>query len=125
MLGFCLKFLKLWSHAHPDLDTAEKTTSGYFGGLGASMLAGESWKTILATVPSHQVLPLENLNCFGLRDQFEDQMWRLKSSPARVVYRKSTEHTTYYAKALGEQLEERKASTCIVHVDLDYLNLCW
>lgn len=125
MLGLCLKFVKLWSDAHPDLDNAQKTTSGFFEGLCASTLTSESWKALLAAVLSHQVLPRGSLIRCGVHDQFEDQMWKLKSSPARVVYRKSTEHMTYYAKALDEQLEERKASTCIVLVDLDYPNLRW
>jgi len=49
-----------WFDAHSDLDNAEETTSGSFDGMGAPMLTGKSWKTLMATVPKHRPLPLEN-----------------------------------------------------------------
>jgi len=112
----------VWFDAHSDLDNAEETTSGYFDGMGASMLTGESWKALKATIPSHRPLPLEKLIYCGVHDLSEGQMRKLKSSPARVVYGKSIEHTLDYAKALSEQLEKSRASTCIVHIDLDCLD---
>jgi arginase len=74
------------------------------------------------TIPSHRPLPLEKLIYCGVHDLSKGQMRKLKSSLARVVYGKSIEHTLDYAKALREQLEKSRASTCIVHIDLDCLD---
>ena len=90
--------------------------------MGASMLTGESWKALKATIPSHRPLPLEKLIYCGVHDLSKGQMRKLKSSLARVLYGKSIEHTLDYAKALREQLEKSRASSCIIHIDLGCLD---
>lgn len=112
----------VWFDAHSDLDSAEETTSGYFDGMGVSMLIGESWKALTATIPGYRPLPLERIASCGVRDLSEAQMHKLKSSPARVVYGKSVVPNIEYAEALGEQLDKTTSTYRIVHIDLDCLD---
>ena len=48
----------VWFDAHSDLDSPDETISGYFDGMSVSMLTGESWRALMATVPEHQPVPL-------------------------------------------------------------------
>jgi len=44
--------------AHTDLNTPAQTVSGYLDGMGVSMLTGQRWKVLMATVPGHRPLAL-------------------------------------------------------------------
>ena len=59
----------VWFDAHSDLDSPDEATSGYFDGMGVSMLTGESWKALMATVPGHKPVPLEKVIFCGVRDR--------------------------------------------------------
>lgn len=49
----------IWFDAHSDYDNPDETTSGYFDGMAVSMLTGESWKTLMRTVPGYEPVGME------------------------------------------------------------------
>ena len=111
----------VWFDAHSDLDSPDEATSGYFDGMGVSMLMGESWKALMATVPGHQPIPLDRVLFCGVRDLSGGQRTKLEKSVARVVYGSTTERVDF-AGRLGEHLDRTSGSSCLVHVDLDCLD---
>jgi len=120
-------FEVVWFDAHSDLANTDEMTSGYFDGSGVSMLNGESWKALLATVPGHRPLGLEKITYCGIRDLDERQFEKLDRSKAKVVYGKLKGDTkcTSFATRLGDILSQAargKRHDCLVHVDLDCLD---
>lgn len=111
----------VWFDAHSDLDSPDEATSGYFDGMGVSMLKGESWRALMATVPGHRPMALDKVIFCGVRDLSDGQEAKLRKSPARVVYGSSTEHVDF-AERLSELLDKTSEGPCLVHVDLDCLD---
>ena len=111
----------IWFDAHSDLDTPDEATSGYFDGMGVSMLAGESWKALMATVPGHQPIPLDKVIFCGVRDLSDGQRTKLEKLPVRVVYGSTTDHVNY-SDRLSQLLDRTTESNCLVHIDLDCLD---
>ena len=52
----------IWFDAHPEFDTPDERADGYFDGMGAAMLTGLCWHTLLRTVPGFAPIPLDRLN---------------------------------------------------------------
>lgn len=71
--------------AHADLDTPDETVSGYFYGMRVSMLAGQSWRALMKTIPDHEILPLHRFVYCGVRDVSWRQRKKLEEGPAQVV----------------------------------------
>ncbi len=111
----------VWFDAHSDLDSPEEATSGYFDGMGVSMLTGESWRALMATVPGHRPVSLDRVVFCGVRDLSEGQKAKLERSPARVVYGSSGVRVDFKGR-LSEILDRTGESSCLVHVDLDCLD---
>ena len=111
----------IWFDAHSDLDSPDEATSGYFDGMGVSMLTGESWRALMATVPGYKPVPLDKVIYCGVRDLSDGQRMKLKKSMARVIYG-STNQRVYYADRLRELLDGTSESNCLIHIDLDCLD---
>ncbi len=58
----------VWFDAHPDFNTPDEATGGYFDGMGVAMLAGQCWHRLAASVPGFRPLGLNRLLYCGLRD---------------------------------------------------------
>ena len=43
-----------WLDCHPDINTPDTTSSGFFDGYGLAMCTGRCWGTLCATVPGHR-----------------------------------------------------------------------
>jgi len=118
----------VWFDAHSDLANTDETTSGYFDGMGVSMLNGESWKALTSTVPGHRAMGLDKITFCGVRNLSESQFQKLCQSKARVIYgncNEDTEHINFAAcleEALSEGVSKAKLE-CLVHVDLDCLDI--
>ena len=121
MSGSVADYELIWFDAHSDLDTPDEATSGYFDGMGVSMLTGESWKALMATVPGYKPLPLGKVIFCGVRDLSDGQRMKLENSSARVVYG-STTGRVKYAERLSEVLDRTGESRCLVHIDVDCLD---
>ena len=111
----------IWFDAHSDLDSPDEATSGYFDGMGVSMLTGESWRALMATVPGYKPVPLDKVIYCGVRDLSDGQTMKLEKSTARVIYGSTTQQV-YYADRLRELLDRTSESSCLVHIDLDCLD---
>ncbi|OQE14470.1 hypothetical protein PENSTE_c035G06818 [Penicillium steckii] len=107
--------------AHDDLDSPNVNENGYFDAMGLSMLRGESWKTLMSTVPGYQPHSYERFLYCGLRDQSDVQKQRVLDAGMHAVWG-SNEHKVDYVKELGSQLGKNSYSPALVHLDLDVLD---
>lgn len=108
--------------AHDDMDSPDVNENGYFDAMGLSMLRGESWKTLMNTVPGHQPMELRNKFVYcGLRDLSESQRQRVKDVGMDVIWGDTTKKVDFKA-ALEAALERKSFSPALVHLDLDVLD---
>ncbi|CAF9924633.1 hypothetical protein IMSHALPRED_006237 [Imshaugia aleurites] len=114
-------FEVVWFDAHSNMDSPDEATSGYFDGMGVSMLMGESWKALMATVTGHRLVSLDRAIFCGVRDLSDGQRTKLEKSSARVVYGGSASQVDF-ASGLGVLFDRTAKSSCLVHVDLDCLD---
>ena len=113
----------MWFDAHSDLATPDETTSGYFDGMGVSMLKRTSWKALLETVPGYRLLGLEKVVFCGVRDLDERQFDKLEQLNARVVYGDQEASEEGYAAEINELLrQDDSKGSCVVHFDVDCLD---
>ena len=119
----------IWFDAHSDYDAPDETVSGYFDGMGVSMLSGESWKALMGTVPGYQAVRMEKIVFVGVRDLSDGQRRKLERSAARVVYGGVEEEGSRrdlageLAGVLGDgHDDDDDGLECSVHVDLDCLD---
>ncbi|KAF9636650.1 putative arginase protein [Lasiodiplodia theobromae] len=113
----------VWLDAHDDFDTPETNVNGYLDAMAVSMMAGKSWKALMATVPGHTPASLENFTYCGLRDVTAEQRAAVEEAGVPVVWGGAVAKKDY-AKELGAVLEARgkgKKKTH-VHFDLDVLD---
>lgn len=107
--------------AHDDLDSPDVNENGYFDAMGLSMLRGESWKTLMSTVPGYQPFSYERFLYCGLRDQSEIQKQRVLDAGMQAVWG-SSEQKVDFVKELESQLRKQSYSPALVHLDLDVLD---
>jgi arginase len=117
----------VWFDAHSDLANPDETKSGYFDGMGTSMMSGESWKGLMAMIPGHRLISLKNFIFCGVRDLNEGQFRKLGESKARAVFgnRRGENQRIDYAIRLYEEFENLgrgDEKVYLVHVDLDCLD---
>ena len=117
----------IWFDAHSDYDAPDEAVSGYFDGMGVSMLSGESWKALMGTVPGYQAVGMEKFVFMGVRDLSDRQRRKLERSAARVVYGGVEEVSRRdfvgdLASVLGNGDDDDDEVECSVHVDLDCLD---
>ncbi|KAB2569616.1 Arginase [Lasiodiplodia theobromae] len=113
----------VWLDAHDDFDTPETNVNGYLDAMAVSMMAGMSWKALMATVPGHMPASLESFAYCGLRDVTAEQRAAVEEAGVPVVWGDAVAKKDY-AKELGAVLEARgkgKKKTH-VHFDLDVLD---
>ncbi|THX82762.1 putative arginase [Aureobasidium pullulans] len=99
--------------AHDDLETPSTNTNGYFDAMGMSMLKGESWHNLIATVPGFKPLSLDCLVYCGLRDISDESRQKVKDMKLDVVD---------FSTELGNVLDTRALGRTHVHLDLDVLD---
>lgn len=51
----------VWFDAHPDFNTPDEVTGGYFDAMGVATLAGQCWHKLAASIPGHRPLDLTRL----------------------------------------------------------------
>ncbi|KAG9943725.1 putative arginase, partial [Aureobasidium melanogenum] len=107
--------------AHDDLDSPDVHENGYLDAMGLSMLRGESWKTLMKTVPHFKPRTYEKFLYCGLRDQSHVQRQRVIDAGMDAIFG-NIEHKVDYAAELEKRLEARSYSPALVHLDLDVLD---
>ncbi|KAJ9618314.1 hypothetical protein H2203_009231 [Taxawa tesnikishii (nom. ined.)] len=118
----------VWLDAHDDFDTPDTNVSGYLDAMGVSMLAGQSWKGFMDTIPGHVPLNLDRFVYCGLRDQNEVQRKRVLDAKFDVVWggedasRNGPVHFARELRALLDKRTDMIDQPTLVHVDLDVLD---
>ncbi|KAB5559637.1 hypothetical protein GE09DRAFT_62091 [Coniochaeta sp. 2T2.1] len=114
----------IWFDAHDDYNTPDTVMSGYFDSMGIAMLTDECWKGLLATVPGHRAVDLQNVVHVGMRDVTEAERKRVIDSGLDVVWGSddTDEQDVYFAEQLGQVLTSKELGHTMVHVDLDCLD---
>lgn len=112
----------IYFDAHDDLDSPDVNENGYFDAMGLSMLRGESWNTLMKTVPGFNA-PFDYsrfLYC-GLRDQSDLQRRRVVDAGMHSVWGDAENKVDFVAE-LRERLDQRAYGPALVHLDLDVLD---
>ncbi|GAB2756602.1 arginase family protein [Amycolatopsis magusensis] len=99
----------LWLDAHGDLNTPETTTSGFFDGMGLSVLTGRCWSTLARTIPGFRPVPDEHVLLIGARDLGAAEQAIVDGSGIRLLPARADE----VAAALP------KVRRVHLHIDLD------
>lgn len=124
----------IYFDSHDDLDSPDVNENGYFDAMGLSMLRGESWKTLMSSVPGYNpahpfvYTPSQNrfLYC-GLRDQSEVQKRRVIDAGMEVVwgdvnFNETGKERPDFRTQMEERLNERPFGPVVVHWDLDVMD---
>lgn len=110
----------LWCDAHGDLQQPHTTASGFFDGMGLTMLTGRVWQTLAASVPGHTPLPDEAVVLVGGHD--------LDPAEEELIAASALTHLPPRAFADGDTvtdvLDRLAAEVDVIHlhVDLDVLD---
>jgi len=112
----------VWYDAHGDYDTPDETLSGYFDGMGVSMLAGESWAGLVRTVPGHAPFDLAGLTYCAVRDLSDAQRAKILSSPATAVFAGEAISDADLLTALDDALCRHGRCRSLLHLDVDCLD---
>jgi arginase len=70
----------VWLDCHADFHTPETTTSGFFDGSALSMIVGDCWTALCASVPGFAPLPAARVVLAGARDIDDGERARLDAS---------------------------------------------
>ncbi|KAJ5577520.1 uncharacterized protein N7459_006484 [Penicillium hispanicum] len=111
----------IYFDAHDDLDSPDVNENGYFDAMGLSMLRGESWKTLMNTVPGFQPFSYDRFLYLGLRDQSQLQKQRVIDAGMCAVWGHSDQKVDF-VRELEVHLDARSYSPALVHLDLDVLD---
>jgi arginase len=112
----------VWLDAHPDFDTPDERTSGYFDGMGVATLAGQCWHRLAATIPGFRPLDLSRLVYVGIHDLEPHQQKKIEAYGI-LAARKAADARTPVASALDAALTAAPFDRAVLHVDLDCLDI--
>ena len=114
----------VWFDAHDDYNTPDTMMSGYLDSTGVSMMAGESFKALMDTVPGHRPFDLRRFVFCGIRDVTDVERRRVEDSPMKAVWG-NTDTRVNFASELGTVLDQESSGSCMVHLDLDALDISY
>lgn len=110
----------LWCDAHGDLQQPHTTASGFFDGMGLTMLTGRVWQTLAASVPGHTPLPDEAVVLVGGHDLDEAEEVLIAGSALTHLPPRAFAD----GAAVTDVLDRLAAEVDVIHlhVDLDVLD---
>ncbi|EMD00598.1 hypothetical protein BAUCODRAFT_175205 [Baudoinia panamericana UAMH 10762] len=115
----------IWHDAHDDYHVPDTLSSGYFDAMGVSMLTGESWHTLVHSIPGFRPIKKTNIILCGTRDVTETERRRLNDAGFKVIWGHGADEARSgtYAEALEHALRTQSAPKHVmVHWDLDVLD---
>jgi len=118
----------VWFDAHPDFNTPDEMTSGYFDGMGVATLVGQAWKSLARSIPGFRPLSLDRLTYCGIRDFEPGQREKVEASGVSAVYGNQQQRLHHDEHSYGRQLgtlldiDDRKRGPVVIHLDLDVLD---
>jgi arginase len=107
----------IWFDAHGEATTPETTNSGFLDGMGISILAGQCWRRLAASIPEFEPIPGERILLVGSRDvepAEESLLGELRVGRASDLQGLSAQLARLLPGIEG----------VYVHVDLDVLDPC-
>jgi arginase len=108
----------VWLDAHADFNTPDSTTSGFFAGMSAAIIAGHCYRDYWAQIGDNTPLAEDTIAMFGVRalsPQAERE--RLKRSRIRVVEWRDAHPDRDILPALDDLT--RRVRDVYLHVDFD------
>lgn len=108
----------IWFDAHGDFNTPETSSSGFLDGMGLSILTGDCWQKLAASLENFAPIPAEQIIQIGVRDLDAGEALRLEQS---AITRIGSQELARLPAAL-RQLSGRVAQV-YVHVDVDVLDV--
>lgn len=109
----------VWFDAHPDFNTPDEVTGGYFDGMGVATLAGQCWRSLARSIPGHEPINLSQFVYCGIRDFEPGQREKVEAYGIQSVY--GGRGKIDFAEALGARLQTLPARV-LIHLDLDCLD---
>ncbi len=109
----------VWLDAHGDFNHPDTTTSGYFDGMGLSVMTGGAWQGMLATVPGAVPIAESRVVQAGARDFDPPEEVRLDASD---VIRVTAEQLRTPEPLLAAVDSIGPVSGLYLHLDLDVLD---
>jgi arginase len=111
----------LWFDAHGDFNTPETSASGFFDGMGLSVLTGSCFAGLAAAMTSFHPTPEANVLLIGARDLDAGEVRRLERSEVRHLpvadIRANAGALSRALSGLGARVER-----FYLHLDLDVLD---
>jgi arginase len=98
----------VWFDGHPDLDTPETSTNGFFGGMALAALTGSCWQALCASIPGYRPVPPDRVTLVGSRHLSSVEEHAITSSGISRV------------EACA--LDDPREGGIYLHVDLDVLD---
>src|SRR6185369_1592036 len=108
----------LWLDAHGDFNTPATSRSGFFDGMSLSMITGDVWQALVATVPGFQPLAERDVILVGARDLDPAEEQRLASS--QIVRLAADDVPDALVPALINL--RQRVPRIHLHIDLDVLD---
>ena len=103
-----------WLDCHPDLNTPNTTSSGFFDGYGLAMCTGRCWRTLCASVPGHRDIEDERVLLIGARDIDPGEGELLEASGI-------TQIPPERVGEVGAAIQALSPAGLSIHLDLDVL----
>jgi arginase len=105
-----------WFDCHGDFNTPETSSSGFLDGMDLSIVTGNCWTSLTATIQGYKPTPEEKVMLIGARDFDPPEENRLRASAITVV----SPETLRQNNVLPTLFQSIKS--IYLHIDLDVLN---
>src|SRR5688572_756384 len=107
----------IWFDCHGDFNTPETSSSGFLDGMALSMVTGNCWTTLTATIPGYSPMPDEKVMLIGARDLDPLEEKKLRASSLTLIS----------CEALRQNIDSfhtlfPAVHSVYLHIDLDVLD---
>lgn len=107
----------IWFDCHGDFNTPETTIGGYLDGMALSMITGECWAQLTASVPGFKPVPENKVVVMGARDLDPLEEQRLQASYVTLISADKLKEKHYVVE---NDLVEMQS--VYLHIDLDVID---
>jgi len=107
----------IWFDCHGDFNTPETSLSGFLDGMALSMVTGNCWTTLTATIPGYKPMPEEKVLLIGSRDWDPLEEKRLRASAITLIPPEILKQNTNRIDTLFPAVK-----SVYLHIDLDILD---
>lgn len=114
----------VWFDAHADFNTPDTSSSGFFDGMGLSILTGNSWKAWRETLTRFTPISEENVILIGARDFDAKERNLLDNSKINLIPVSKIRNNIDAALSQPLQILSQHCKQVYVHIDLDVFDPC-